>query len=279
MEHNIIRPSEVTTVLMDTLKEKKNHSFKRVMLLGIMAGFVIAFGGFLATSITATIDNFSVARFLSGAVFPVGLIVVVITGLELFTGNSMLIIPTTHGLMTWKQYGKILAASWFFNLIGSVLLAVLLFLGGHFTMGTPAVTTGILNAAMTRINMTLFESFISGIICNIIVCLAIYLSAASRDVAGKVLVIWFLIMGFVVAGLQHSVANMYFLSAGLIAKMVPGIALEGYEALTIWNSLTHLITVSIGNLIGGAGFVGLLYYHSYIKDQRRPAQDDPKKPM
>ncbi len=246
---NAFRSGPETAKELAAIAEKKSQlSVPAMLLLGALAGIYIGFGGIAATTVLANADGMSVAvaKWLAGSVFCLGLILVVIPGSELFTGNILMFaaLPAKRVPM-----GKLLR-NWAFVYVGNFAGAVLLALAMYYTglMGTPEAQTplGAKAAAIadTRIAFPFVDALVRGILCNILVCLAVILAVSARDVAGKILGIYFPIMVFVLAGFEHSIANMYFLSAGLMAKGT-------FFGPAFWSIFHNLIPVTIGNIIGG----------------------------
>jgi len=246
MENLFLSPLEVSKAISDIGEKKASETTFELFIFGVLAGIYIAFGAAAATAVSSggVLDS-GLTKLLAGSVFSVGLILVLILGSELFTGNILM----TIGLIYQKySFGKVLR-NWLIvysgNLLGSLLIAWLVFnsgllvhLGSLTSTGTVAV-----NIVETKLHLGFTEALCRGILCNMLVCLAVIMCTASRTIGGKILGIYFPIMAFVVSGYEHSVANMYFLPAGLMAK---GEFSSGF--LTIFN---NLIPVTIGNIIGG----------------------------
>lgn len=251
--------------------KKVNESIFRLTILGILAGAYIGFGACLATLIghdAAKYCGLGLARFITGAVFSVGLMLVVIAGAELFTGNNLMLMSVLDKRAAlWKMLYKwviVFAA----NFIGSVFLACLYYKTNLWKMGDMAVGLNALKIANAKVGLTLSEALTRGILCNWLVCLAVWMAIASREVVGKIFAIFFPIMAFVALGFEHSIANMYFVPLGIFLKASnlfadPALNLSGLT----WGSFfaKNLIPVTIGNIIGGAFFVGLLYWNVYVK--------------
>jgi len=251
--------------------QKVNASISKLIILGILAGVYIGFGACLATLVghdAAKYLGLGMARFITGAVFSVGLMLVVIAGAELFTGNNLMLMSVLDRRAAfWKmiyKWGIVFAA----NFIGSVFLAYLYYNTNLWKMGDMAVGLSALKIANAKVGLTFAEALTRGILCNWLVCLAVWIAIASREVIGKVFAIFFPIMAFVALGFEHSIANMYFIPLGLFLKgsnlfSDPALNLSGLT----WSAffVKNLVPVTIGNIIGGAIFVGLLYWVVYVK--------------
>jgi len=209
------------------------------------------------------------ARFLAGAVFSLGLMLVIIAGAELFTGNNLMISSAISGQIGFGtmlgRWGVVYAA----NFAGSVLVALLWVFSGLWKLGEGALGAAALRAAYTKVNLSFLEALLRGIGCNWLVCLAVWMALASRQIIGKIFAIFFPIMGFVALGFEHSVANMYFIPAGLFLRDLFGLAAPaGFAPASLnWVGFLwkNLLPVTIGNIIGGAAFVGMSYWSAYMR--------------
>ncbi|MBU1124924.1 MAG: formate/nitrite transporter family protein [Candidatus Omnitrophica bacterium] len=236
----------MSRAISDIGEKKATETIFELFIFGILAGIYISFGAAVATAVSSggTLDP-GLTRFLAGSVFSVGLVLVLILGSELFTGNILM----TIGLIYQKYSFHRVLRNWIIvysgNLLGSLIIAWLVFnsgLLGHFGSLTPIGTVAV-KIAEAKLQLGFSEALCRGILCNMLVCLAVIMCIASKTMGGKILGIYFPIMAFVASGYEHSVANMYFLPAGLLAK---GEFLSGF--LGIFN---NLIPVTIGNIIGG----------------------------
>ena len=240
---------------------KNSAKVINLILLSFLAGAYIAFGGLLAEIANAGMLSagapVGLSKFVFGAVFPVGLILVVLAGSELFTGNVMyMTLGVLDGKASIGGLCKNWGLSWIFNFAGALFVAyVLAYLGG--VVADPAITAGATKVATTKVGLAWDKSFIRAIGCNWLVCLAVYLAIASDDIIGKIAGIWFPIMAFVTIGFEHSIANMFFIPLGMF------LGAEGVTWATMFN---NLIPVTLGNIVGGAIFVACIYYITYLKE-------------
>ena len=252
--------------------QKVNASVFKLIVLGILAGAYIGFGAIMATVVSSDASKYmglGLARLASGAVFSLGLMLVVIAGAELFTGNNLMLMSV---LDKKASYGKVLF-KWLIvylaNFIGAVLLAYLYFNTGLWKMGdNMAVGVNALKLANFRMDLTFTEALTRGILCNWLVCLAVWMAIASREVIGKIFACFFPIMAFVAIGFEHCVANMYFIPMGLFLKSSGLVAADGLNLTNLtWANffVKNLVPVTIGNIIGGAVFVGCVYWMVYVK--------------
>jgi len=242
-----------------------------VLVLGLLAGAYIGFGAMLATTTTFDLAahlGTGFTRFLSGAVFSLGLMLVVIAGGELFTGNNLMISSALAGQIGYGRMALRWALVYAANFAGAVLLSLLWVFSGLWKMGDGALGASALASALARVNLSFLQALLRGIGCNWLVCLAVWMALASRQIIGKIFAIFFPIMGFVALGFEHSVANMYFIPTGLFLKNWMGVTLPGGSVASLtWPSFLwrNLLPVTIGNVIGGAVFVGLSYWSAYLR--------------
>jgi len=248
-------PQQIAEIAVESGVKKARLNLSSLMILGFLAGAFIAFGFLLDIHVSAMIpkDWASLGNLLGAVVFPIGLILVVLAGGELLTGNMMsLPMALFAGRIGLGQLVRNWALVTLANLIGAVFVA---YFFGHIVGLTEgafmAKTVAIANA---KVSATFEQAFISGIGCNWLVCLAVWLSYASKDVVGKVVGMWFPVMAFVAIGFQHVVANMFVIPAAIFAG-----------ALSWAQFADNFVPVFLGNAVGGAVFVGLAYHVAYFK--------------
>ena len=290
-------PAEVAAAACNAGKAKTELPFFKMLLLGILAGAYIGFGANLATKVGAAPDaDSAVGIFLFGAVFSVGLMLVVIAGAELFTGNNMACFASAcNGQASWGGLLYNWVVVYIANFIGSVLLVYIIFLGAYWV--TKDAKTGsllltgmgikALGIASAKMKLTWMAAFMRGICCNWLVCLAVWMAFSAKDIIGKIFGIFFPIMAFVSSGFEHCVANMFFIPMGItIAQKAPELVAGATklnaagEAVSIFNMTpdqvvaffsygnfinANLIPVTLGNIVGGALFVGGVYWLIYLK--------------
>lgn len=251
-------PEEVAKIALDAGVKKANLSLSNTLVLGFLAGAYIAFGFLLDIRVTGNLpENIwgSLSSLIGASVFPVGLIFVLIAGGELLTGNMMAVASARFGgKITTMQIVK----NWVFitisNFIGAVFVAY--FFGHYLGLMEGDFLEKTASVAGAKINDSFWQAFVSGIGANWLVCLAVWLNFAAKDVAGKILGIWFPIMTFVALGFQHVVANMF---------VIPAAIMGGHY--TWGDYFANFVPVWLGNAIGGAIFVGLLYWVSYSRNK------------
>lgn len=245
------KPKEIAALIETAGVAKAAIPALQMLVLAILAGVFIGFGAAAYSMTMAGVDTgFGPARVLGGLVFSLGLILVIVGGAELFTGNALMVMAVVDGKLPAARLFRSWGIVYVGNLIGAVALAIGFGLSGLLDgpMGAVAVAVAEGKAGLSPV-----EAFVRGVLCNALVCLAVWLTFAARTVAGKVLAILWPITGFVLLGLEHSIANMYFFPQGWLAGGgVPIVAAFG-----------NLLWVTLGNILGGAGGVALAYWFAY----------------
>ncbi len=274
MEFDCKTPATVADSLTRTLCVKKTQqSILNLAILGLFAGVYIGFGAQLATFVThdlAAYAGLGVAKLVGGAVFSVGLMLVVIAGAELFTGNNLIFLSVLDRQVKIRALLRNWAIVYIANFAGALLLVLLMYWSGLWKTGGGAVGVAALKVADAKVNLTFLEGFSRAVLCNWLVCLAVWMAVSARDVVGKIFAIFFPIMAFVASGFEHSVANMYFIPIGLALKG-QGLA-EVSGNLTIGGMfVNNLIPVTLGNIVGGAFFVAVLYWIVYVRGSKPQA--------
>jgi len=270
-------PQALAQVLTQSVGVKKaTASVLNTIVLGLLAGVYIGFGAQLATLVghdAAGTVGLGIAQVLVGSVFSVGLILVVIAGAELFTGNNLMIASVLG-----KEYGigRMLgrwALVYAANFVGSLLLVFIVRQSGLWKMGACAVGAKAVAIATAKVQLPFGEAFFRGIGCNWLVCLAVWMALSAKEIAGKILAILFPIMAFVALGYEHCVANMYFIPMGLSLKGTAAAHGASNLASLTWGRLitSNLVPVTLGNIVGGALFVGTVYWLVYMRNERRNA--------
>ena len=253
---------------------KATSPWLSLFVLGVMAGAYIGFGGLFSASVTfdmAPSLGLGLKKLVTGAAFSLGLMLVVIAGAELFTGNNLMVSSVITGRTTWQKVLAKWGLVYLANFIGSILLALLFYASGLWKTGNGALGMVALKTAYAKVHLSAGEAFVRAIGCNWMVCLAVWMALAARQTISKIFAIFFPIMGFVAIGFEHCVANMYFIPVGIFLSRWTGLSPEGIDAATItWGAFVvkNLIPVTIGNVIGGAVFVGLGYWGAYLRPSR-----------
>ena len=245
-------------------------------LLGLVGGVGIAFASegstMAAYNLLANADTYGLGRVLAGAVFPTGLMLVILAGGELFTGNVLMITGYLKKRLTLLQMLRNWGWVYLFNFIGAVFLAFMMAESSLFNSSAGLFGGVTVKIAYGKIALPFVSAFFLGIMCNWLVCLAVWISTGAQDMAGKIFGIFFPIWLFITSGFEHCVANMYYVPAGIMAKATPewaaasGLSAEALADLTWMNFfLNNLLPVTLGNIVGGMVFVGMLYWYAYKK--------------
>lgn len=275
-----LTPAEIAAYAVETSVKKAELRWWRQALLGVLAGAFIAFASeassMIAFNLLADPTTYGLGRCLAGAVFPTGLILVVIAGAELFTGNTMIGVGVVEGRIALSSVLRNWCIVYLGNLAGSILIAWMMANSGLFTSGANLLGGVTVRIAANKCSIPFISAFYLGIMCNWLVCLGVWMSWGSRTISGKVLAIYFPIWLFVASGFEHSVANMYYIPAGLFAKSVPAFVEAAKLAPEVLANLTwsgffinNLLPVSLGNIVGGLVFVGLTYWTVYTRKDRQ----------
>ena len=259
-------PLEIAKGACAAAQAKSSWSIPQMLIMGILAGAYVAFAGFFVTAISQDLAAFvgsGMAKFLMGIAFSAGLAMIVVAGGELFTGNCMMPLGTLAGCQPF--FGVLRNWFWVYlsNLLGALLVVSLLYGSGLWRGG---VGVRALEIAADKMSLPFGEAFFRGILCNWLVVLAVWMSMAAADVAGKILAIFFPIVAFVASGFEHSVANMYFMSMGMLVRgneavvTASGIPAEKLAHVGMGGFFHNLLPVTLGNMVGGILFVAVFYY-------------------
>jgi len=261
----MLSPAEFVESYAGIGERKAGAGVLKLLLSGILAGFAIGVGGAVTTAATFAIENASAAKIIGGVLFPLGLIMVLITGTELFTGNCLMTISLFERRIHLKGMLRNLAVVYLGNFLGALLLAwaIISFSGPGMASGLILKTV---STAAAKCALPFGRALGLGILCNILVCAAVMMALCAKDIIGRAVAAFGPVCCFVICGFEHCVANMYFIPAGLFARTMPDcgqlVAGAGIDisALTWGNFLLHnLFPVTIGNLIGGCGFAALIW--------------------
>ncbi len=279
---DMLIPPEMAAKAEDTGVVKATMGWRNMFLLAVLAGAFIALGAIFSTVVTTGASQqlpYGLARLAGGIAFCLGLILVIIAGAELFTGNNLIIMAWSSRKITTFQLIRNWLIVYFGNFAGALLTALLMLFSKQYMFNNGSVGQNILNIAKTKCELGFVEALILGILCNTLVCLAVWLCFSARTATDKILSIIFPITAFVAAGFEHCVANMYFIPIGILVKISApadfwatiGKTANVYSTLT-WKNffLVNLAPVSLGNIIGGAVLVGLVYWFIYIRRPRVP---------
>ncbi len=272
-------PPEMAARAEDVGVKKANMDFWETFALAVLAGAFIALGAVFATTVTAGAGGrlpFGITKLLGGLVFCLGLILVVVAGAELFTGNNLISMAWAGGKVSTRRLLRNWGIVYVGNFVGSMGTVLIMFISRQYTFGGGVVGLNALNISAAKVNLGFAQAVAMGIFCNALVCLAVWLCFSARTTTDKILSIIFPITAFVASGFEHSVANMYFIPIGLFIKQwgtaefwnAIGKSAADYAGLTWGQFLFHnLLPVTIGNIIGGSVLVGLTYWFIYLRER------------
>jgi formate transporter len=258
---------------------KVNMSLSKTLVLAMLAGAFIAFGSIFFTTVTAgSTMSYGITRLFGGFSFSLGLVLVIVGGAELFTGNNLIIMAWANKKISTSQIFKNWVLVYLGNMIGALFIVFLMFFSKQYSFASGTVGINVLNIAKTKCELGFVQAILLGILCNILVCLAVWLCFSSRSIAGKIASIVFPITAFVACGFEHSIANMYFIPEAILVlnygdlkflTLVHQSALH-YESISWSNYLyNNLLPVTIGNIIGGAVLVGLVYWFVFLRKSEK----------
>lgn len=272
---DMLLPFEMAQKAEEIGVQKANMDFMKTFVLSILAGAFIAFGAIFSTLVTAgSTWPYGITKLIGGLAFSLGLLLTILGGAELFTGNNLIVMAWANKKISTYKVLRNWLIVYVGNAIGACAIIVLILLSGHFMQGNGTVGLQMLLIAKAKCNLPFINAFTLGILCNILVCLAIWLSYSAKDVSGKVICILFTVSAFVAAGFEHSIANMYYVPLGIILKnyadpefwqIIQTTPVE-FQSLSMHNFLWHnLLPVTLGNIVGGAMLVGGVYWFVFLK--------------
>lgn len=254
-------PAEIAHLVENVGVRKASLPLLPLIVLGILAGAFIAFGAmFFTMTITGSTAGFGLTRLLGGIVFSLGLILVIIAGAELFTGNILIVMAWADRKVSTTQLARNWVIVFLANFVGAAATAQMVIWSGTLELGDGAVRETALSIAGAKVALPWGEAFVRAVLCNALVCLAVWLSMSARRVTGKILAIVFPISAFVALGFEHSIANMYFLPVGWLL---------GADGVTLSAIVENLVPVTLGNIVGGSIFVAAVYWLVYLRPENR----------
>ena len=264
-------PEEIARRVNDVGAAKAHLPIAATAMLGVLAGAFIAIGSLYYTLVAADATlGFAATRVLGGVAFSVGLVLVVVAGGELFTGNNLLAMAWADGAVSTRE----LLRNWIIalgaNAVGALGIALLVVASGYPQMNGGAVGVTAVKIAAAKATMPFWQAFFAGVLCNVLVCMAVWLTLAGRTVTDKVVAVVFPISAFVAAGFEHSVANMYFIPLGIFLRdTIDAAAIAGIDRLDWTTYVRNLVPVTLGNIVGGSGLVALVYHVIYRRGAAR----------
>jgi formate transporter len=269
LKPDALSPAEIEAKAENLGVSKASMPFMRSFVLSIMAGAFISMGAMFFTLVVGDSDlPFAVQRVLGGCLFSLGLLLVVVCGAELFTGNTMIVMSAASKKISWGAVWKNWLVVFIGNFVGSLVMVGLVYLSGMPSMDAGQVGQTMVSVASGKMNAEWLTLFAKGILCNFLVCLAVWMAYASRTVVDKMFAVLLPISAFVACGFEHCVANMFFLPMGILLSSL-GITSAGVDPICVsWmGALWNWSATVPGNIVGGALFVGMMYWLAYHKKQ------------
>lgn len=279
MESLFHTPAEIAEKTMETAEKKIRNPAWKTLILGFLAGAFIALAAegsnMAAFNLLASPGTYGLGKTLAGCLFGTGLMLVILCGAELFTGNCLIVMGAAARRVT---VGGMLR-NWLYvyagNLAGSLLVAFMIVHSGQLGSGNDLLAAVTIKIAAGKVDLSFIQALFLGILCNWLVCLAVWMATAAKDVSGKIWAVFFPILLFITSGFEHSIANMYYIPAGILAKRIPayaqaaielGVSSEHLDTLT-WTAMwkNNLLPVTLGNILGGCILVGLAYWLLYAR--------------
>ncbi len=261
-------PREVAERIESVGVAKARMATLPVLMLGVLAGAFIGLGALFFVIVKSDASlGFAAGQVLGGVVFSLGLLLVVVAGAELFTGNNLLAMAWADGKITSSELLRNWVLVCIANFVGAAGLALLVFASGHTDMNGGAIGRTVVKVALSKQDLPAWQAFFRGVLCNVLVCMAVWMAMAGRSVVDKAVAIVFPISAFVAAGFEHSIANMYLLPLAMLVQQ--SASLSTGEAAVTWGGMALNLTVVIaGNLLGGSLLVGLTYHLIYRRGQK-----------
>jgi formate transporter len=271
---NLFSPDQIAEQVVENSSKKVNTKISRLLVLGILAGAFIAFASEGSNAAIYNIPWAGVGKALAGALFSTGLMLVIVAGGELFTGNNLMVAALVQKKISLGGLLKNWVTVYIGNLIGAILIAWFIFKSGQLGFSDGLLGGFTIKMAAYKISLGFSQAFFMGIMCNWLVSLAVWMAYGTKDMTGRLLAIFFPIWLFITSGFEHCVANMYYIPIGIMAKTNPtwvkqaitlGASTENINSLNWASFFTHnLIPVTLGNIIGGVVFTGMAYWFVYL---------------
>ncbi|MEN2258996.1 formate/nitrite transporter family protein [Paraclostridium benzoelyticum] len=253
MDKSFLTPIQIANATVESGIKKSKLSTKKSLLLGILAGLFIGLGALGNILISQTIKYPGLAKFAGASIFPIGLMLVVVCGAELFTGNNLMSMAVMDKKITIKEMIRNWVLVYIANFIGAIILVAFIYFSDTLVKDAAIKS---MNIAQSKAILGFTSAFLKGVMCNIIVVLAVWFATAGKDIVSKIFACWFPIMLFVLCGFEHSIANMFFIPMGMVLG----------ADVSILQLIFNLIAVTLGNIVGGAIIVPYIYYNCYLKE-------------
>lgn len=265
-------PKEIAERVQNAGVVKARLPFLQTAMLGMLAGAFIGLGALYYTLVLSDVSlGFATSRILGGVCFSMGLLFVVVAGAELFTGNNLLAMAWAEGSISSVELLRNWVLVCVANFAGALGIAVMVFLSGHWQLNDGAIGQTYLKIAAGKAALDPWSAFFRAVLCNVLVCMAVWMAMSGRSVVDRFVAIVLPISGFVAAGFEHSVANMYYFPMALMIKSTGGPLPAGADAITMGAMFSNLGIVIVGNLVGGSVLVALVYWVIYLRGARKDA--------
>lgn len=262
-------PAEIAHRIQTVGTAKAELALAPLLMLGVLAGAFIGLGSMLFVIVRADATlGFAASQLVSGVVFSLGLLMVVVAGAELFTGNNLLVLAWAERRISAAQVLRNWVLVCAANFVGAAGLAVLVYLSGHTGLAGGTIGRTVVKIALAKQDLPWLEALLRGVLCNVLVCMAVWMAMAGRSVVDKAVAVIFPITAFVAAGFEHSIANMYLMPLAMLVQS--GGEAMGGPAVTLSGMATNLAFVTAGNLVGGSVLIGLTYHLIYGRKSRSP---------
>lgn len=260
-------PAEIAKIYSTIGSGKTKLPFWKLLVLSIFAGAFIAFGAFGSTIASCQVEPAALGRFLSAAVFPIGLMMVLCAGAELFTGNCLIYLSVLDKKAKIKGLLYNLIVVYIGNAIGGIFFAWLITYSNSIGLYDGALAQMAVKTAVNKVHLPFGEAFLKGILCNVMVCIAVWIAFGAAELTDKILGSYLPVFLFVICGFEHCVANMYFIPVGIFSSMKFAISAPGLNWATF--AINNLIPVTLGNIVGGSIFVAAGYWFIYLKPSKK----------
>ncbi|MBD3171080.1 formate/nitrite transporter family protein [Candidatus Bathyarchaeota archaeon] len=268
------KPNQIAQTIQKSGITKTRLDSSRLLILGILAGAYVGFGAQIATTVAidaAQYVGLGLSKLIIGTAFSVGLMLVILGGAELFTGNSLICLSLICGEIKIQDLIRNWSLVYLGNFLGSIILVYIIYNTGLYNMGSNALGVTAISIANAKVNITFAQAFFRGVACNWLVCLAVWIATSAEKTSGKILACIFPIMAFVGSGFEHSIANMFFVPMGIMLREIPSLIIQSGLDLSNLNwvgfIVKNLLPVTLGNIVGGGFFVATLYGYVYGKQE------------
>ena len=263
-------PAEIAKLYVYIGASKSKLPVGRMLMLAVFGGLFIAMGGLGSSIASYGVQPAAIGKILGALVFPIGLMMILVGGGELFTGNSLILMAVLDKRATVKGMLRNWGIVYLGNFIGSMIIALIVAYSGLLEYFDGTMKQVVINVAVTKVNLSFLQAFLRGILCNFMVCIAVWASVSAADIVSKIAAMYLPIFLFVLCGFEHCVANMYFIPTGILSSCIYNIPAGDMTLVSFLVKfvVNNLIPVTLGNITGGAIMVGMGYWYVYVKLKR-----------